>query len=103
MIRRPSVDMQLVKIKAPTTWTFIGKCDCEAFHLCCQPLKRQRIGSNHMPQGVNKQVGTLPAVEAEGHFVQVGLQRLCAYPVPRSDDSPLEQGERGFDCVGVNV
>ena len=35
-----------------------------------------------MPQGVEKQVGTFATVEAEAHFVKVGLQMFCAYLVP---------------------
>src|SRR5690242_18723759 len=28
---------------------------------------------------------------------------LCANPMPRADDASLEQGERGFNAIGVNV
>jgi len=52
-----------------------------------------------MTQGVEKQIGAFPAVEAESHFVEVGLQMLCANFMPRSDDAALEQRERRFHCV----
>lgn len=56
-----------------------------------------------MTQGVQKQGRGLPAVEAEGHFVKVGLEMLRANLVPRSNDAALEQRECGFNGVGVNV
>jgi len=56
-----------------------------------------------MAQGVNEQIGILPAVEAEGHFVQVGLQMLGAEFVPRSHDAALEQRECRFYSVDVDV
>ena len=52
-----------------------------------------------MTQGVNEQIGAFPAVEAEGHFVQVGLQVFGADLVPRSDDPALQERECGFDRV----
>ena len=56
-----------------------------------------------MTQSVNKQIGTITAVEAEAHFVQIGLQMLRTEAVPRSDDAALEQRERRFNRVRVNV
>jgi hypothetical protein len=56
-----------------------------------------------MTQGVQKQVGTLPAIETELHLFQVGGEMFGANPVPRSHDSTLEKGKRGFDGIGVNV
>ena len=56
-----------------------------------------------MSQGINEQIGTLPAVKPERHFVQVGLQMLGAYLVPTPDNAPLEQRERRFNTVRVDV
>src|SRR5690348_12769041 len=71
--------------------------------LCGQFLKRQNGRSNHMPEGVNKQVRTLPAIEAKLHLCKVGREMLCADFVPRSDDATLEQREGRFNRVRVNV
>ena len=56
-----------------------------------------------MTQGVEKQIGAFPAVEAESHFVEVGLQMLCANFMPRSDDAALEQRERRFNSIAVRT
>jgi hypothetical protein len=56
-----------------------------------------------MTQGVDKQIGTLPAIEAERHLVQVGREMLCADLVPASNDSALEERERGFDGIGCDA
>ncbi len=56
-----------------------------------------------MTQRIQEQVGVLPAVESEGHLVQVGREMLWANSVPRSNDAALEQGECGLDGIGVNV
>ncbi len=39
-----------------------------------------------MTQGIQKQIGILPAIEAEGHLVQVGRDS-----VPSSNDAALER------------
>ena len=56
-----------------------------------------------MTQSVQEQIGVLPAIEAESHFLAVGLQMLRADFVPRSNDAALEQRECGFDGIGVDV
>jgi hypothetical protein len=56
-----------------------------------------------MTQSVQEQIGVLPAIEAESHFLAVGLQVLRADFVPRSNNSALEQRECGFDGIGVDV
>ena len=88
------------------------KNDCESSYkmkLICWSLssgesfKRQRVSSNHMAQSIDKQIGTLPAIKAESHLVQVGLQVLGADFVPRSNDAALEQRKCGFDSIRMNV
>src|SRR5580692_12795368 len=56
-----------------------------------------------MAQGIQEQRWRLPAIEAEGHFIQVGCEMLCTDAVPRSDDAPLEQRKGRFHGVRVNV
>lgn len=56
-----------------------------------------------MMQGVEKQIGTLPAIESEAHFFQIGSKVLCGNSVPSSNDAALKQRECGFHSVGVDV
>jgi hypothetical protein len=56
-----------------------------------------------MTQGVNEQIGTLSAIEAEAHLFQVGRKMLGADPMPRSHNAAFEKRESGFDGIGVNV
>ena len=56
-----------------------------------------------MTQGVNEQIGILPAIEAKFHLFEIGRKMLCADTVPRPHDATLQETESGFDCVGVNV
>src|SRR5208282_5981800 len=55
-----------------------------------------------MTQGIKEQIGTLPAIEAELHLIQVGLEMLCADVVPRSHDSTLQEREAGLGSIRVN-
>jgi len=56
-----------------------------------------------MAQGIQEQVGVLPAIEAKAHLFQIGSEVLCADAMPCADDAALEQGEGGFNGVGVNI
>ena len=56
-----------------------------------------------MTQGINEQIGAIPAIEAELHLVQIGREMLRADLVPRSHDAALQQGECGFDGVRRNA
>jgi len=56
-----------------------------------------------MTQGINKQIGTLAAIESKFHFFKVGRKMLGANPVPRSHDAALEKRKGGFDGIGMNV
>jgi hypothetical protein len=56
-----------------------------------------------MTQGINKQVGFVAAIEAERHFLAVGLQMLGAHAMPTADDAALEKRERRLNGVGVDV
>src|SRR5208283_5030928 len=56
-----------------------------------------------MTQGIEEQIRAVPAVEAEAHLVQVGLQVLGAELVPRSHDAALKQRECRFDAVRMDV
>src|SRR5579872_5272115 len=56
-----------------------------------------------MTQGIKKQVGILPAIEAKTHLFQVRGEMFGADVVPRSHDAALEQTESGLHSVCVNV
>jgi hypothetical protein len=56
-----------------------------------------------MTQGIEKQIGILPAVKPEAHFFQIGRKMLCADVMPSSANAPLKQGECVLDCVCVAV
>jgi hypothetical protein len=72
-------------------------------NLGCQPLEGKRGSGHHVSQGVQKQVGILPAVESEGHFLAIGLEMLGTHAMPRANNPALEQRECRFNAVGVNV
>src|SRR5207244_13380746 len=55
-----------------------------------------------MTQGIQKQIGVLPAIEAECHFVQVGCEMLGADPMPGSDDATLQEGESILNGIGMH-
>lgn len=52
-----------------------------------------------MPQRIQKQVRTFPAIEAERHLVQIGQKMLGADLVPASHDAALQKRECRFDGV----
>ena|SRR5271165_4631984 len=56
-----------------------------------------------MTQSVNEQVGTVPAIEPKLHLRKVSGKMLGTDLVPRSHDAALEQRERRFYGIGVNV
>jgi len=56
-----------------------------------------------MTQRIKEQIGAVPAIETELHLFEVGREMLRAQTMPRSSYSPLEERERRFDSVGMNV
>ena len=46
-----------------------------------------------MPQRVNEQIGTFPAIESEAHFFKVGCEMLCTNAMPRSHNAALQERE----------
>jgi len=56
-----------------------------------------------MSQRINEQIGILAPIEPKGHFVAVGLEMLRADSMPRSHDAALQERERGFNRVRVDV
>lgn len=56
-----------------------------------------------MSQCVQEQIGFIAPIKSERHFFEVGLQMFCTDSVPRSDDTALEQRERGLNRIGVDV
>jgi hypothetical protein len=57
----------------------------------------------HPLERVAEEVRLLTIVKTEAHFVKVGLQMLCANPMPRSDNSPLQERECRFHRVRIDV
>src|SRR5437016_342072 len=76
---------------------------CFSTDLSRQLLKREHGCRNHMTQGIQKQVGALPAIEAKFHLFQVGREMLGTDSVPCSHDAALEKREGQFYGIGVNV
>lgn len=56
-----------------------------------------------MPQRINEQVAVVAAVESETHFFEVGGKMLCANAMPRTHDAALQERERGFNGIGVDI
>lgn len=56
-----------------------------------------------MTQGIEEQIGILPAVESEAHFFKISLQMLGAQFVPATTQTTLEQRESILDRVGVDI
>lgn len=56
-----------------------------------------------MSQRIGEEIRILATVEPEHHFVEVSGKMLDAHAMPRSHDSALEERERGFHGVRVNV
>ena len=74
-----------------------------AFLLCGQFFKSKDRCSDHMEQGIQKQIGILATVKPETHFVQVELKMFCTHMMPSPHNAALEKRERGLDGIGVNV
>jgi hypothetical protein len=70
---------------------------------CGEFFKRDNRGRNHMTQGVQKQIGILPAIETEAHLVEIGCQMLCGDAMPCADDAALQERESRFHGVRVDV
>ena len=68
-----------------------------------QLRKRQGISSNHMSKCVEKQVRAVTPIESEAHLFEVSRKMLRADLMPRPNDSSLQQRERGFNRVRVDV
>src|ERR1700687_3452391 len=89
------------------TWSFnslfsIGTSKgCEG--LCCQFFERENGSRNHMTQGINEQIGTLPTIKPEFHLFEIGREMLDADSVPRSGNAAFEERESGFYSIGVNI
>ena len=63
----------------------------------------QIVGSDESQHGIAEQIGVFTIIKSPRHLVQIGLQMLCANPMPRTNDAALQQRERGFYRVSVNV
>src|SRR5437016_13768633 len=56
-----------------------------------------------MTQGIQEQIRVLPAIETEGHFIQIGRKMLGADLVPCSHDAALQKAESVLHGVRVDV
>lgn len=56
-----------------------------------------------MTQGIQEQIGVLPAIKPEFHLFEIGREMLCADMVPTSHDSTLEKRESIFDGISMDV
>jgi len=56
-----------------------------------------------MTQGIDEQIGAIPAIEPEGHFFKIGCEMLCAESMPSTSDSALQETERGFYGIGMSI
>jgi hypothetical protein len=56
-----------------------------------------------MPQRISEQIRVFPAVEPEAHFFAIGLEMFRADTMPRSYDAALQERERGFNGVRMDV
>ena len=61
------------------------------------------LGSQEFQERVAEQVRVFTIVETEAHFIQIGLQVLCANTMPRSHNAALKQRKCGFNPVRVDV
>ncbi len=55
-----------------------------------------------MAQRIQEQVGILPAIEAERHFVKIGREMLCADFMPCTYNAALQQGESRFHGIRMD-
>src|SRR5579859_473851 len=85
---------------------------CFAFDFCSsggrlffsgEPFEGQDWRCDHVTQGVEKQIGTLPAIEPKAHLFQIGSKVLCAHTMPCSHNAALQKRECGFNGIGVNI
>src|SRR5579863_2151011 len=56
-----------------------------------------------MAQRIGEKIGSLTTIEAKFHLLQIGREMLRRNLMPGSDHATLEQRERGFNGVGMNV
>lgn len=70
-----------------------------AIRLGRQILKRQRISSDHMAQGINEQIGTATTIEPERHLLKVGFKMFRRDLMPRTNDAAFQERERGLNAV----
>src|SRR5690242_3472637 len=56
-----------------------------------------------MTESVNKQIGAVASIKSELHLFQIGRKMLCGNAMPRSGNTALQERERRFDGVCVNV
>ncbi len=56
-----------------------------------------------MTQSINEKIGTVAAIEPEGHFVQIGRKVFGADLVPTAHDPSLQQTKSRFHGIGCDA
>lgn len=56
-----------------------------------------------MTQSINEQVRVVAAIKPKAHFLKISLHVLGAELVPATTQAALEEGECGFNSIGVSV
>jgi hypothetical protein len=56
-----------------------------------------------MSQSIQKQIGLLPTIEAEGHLVQVSREMLSANLVPASYNAALQERKCRLYRIGMHI
>ena len=76
---------------------------CDALLGRYQLLVLKMLGLQKLKQRVAEQIGVLTVIEAEAHFVKVGLQMFRADAMPRSNNPALQQRKGRLYAVRVHV
>lgn len=90
----------LTSFDASGMWKMRNSCVLGGLSQC---FVFQILRMDQLEHGVAEQIRILAVVEPPRHFVKVGRQMLRRDSVPRSHDSALEQRERRFYGVRVNI
>ena len=56
-----------------------------------------------MAQGIKEQIVVLPAIEAEGHLIQIGGEMLRADLVPASNNPAFQERPKGINILGMDL
>ena len=69
----------------------------------CQLFVLKIWRCNQFEDGIAEKIGVFAIVEAEAHFLKVGLEMFCTEFMPATAQTALEQRECGFNGIGVGL